>query len=136
MLQRARPLEKRPSKSSKAKQNNDLEGKVSHNSFDTKIQQIDGFQNFKITWSEFTNSEKQIKKLKTKPEFLENYDQDKWHKFEYYTKRVETTILENSEAARFSNKNFATKNSKFIENSIKEMLATDNFRTESSSESY
>ena len=120
---------------SKTKQN-DLEGKVSHNSFDTKIQQIDGFQNFKNTWLEFTNSEKQIKKLKTKPEFLENYDQDKWYKFENYTKRIETTILENPEAARFSNKNFATKNSKFIENSIKEMLETDNFRTESSSESY
>ena len=37
-----------------------------------------------------------MEKLKAKPEFLENYDQDKWHKFEYHTKKIQTTIFEDS----------------------------------------
>ena len=105
----------------------ELEGKVSYNSFDFNIELINGFQNVKNREFEFTNQEKYISvkgKLKQNQSFWKNTIKAKDTVLNIVKEGYRLPFLETPDTATFGNNKSAINNSKFVENSIKEMLAT------------
>ena len=104
----------------------ELEGKVSHNSFDSNIELIVGFQNLNREF-EFTNQEKYISvkgKLKQNQSFWKNTIKANDTVLNIIQGGNRLPFLETPDTARSSNNKSAINNSDFVENSIKEMLAT------------
>ena len=105
----------------------ELEGKVSYNSFDSNIEVVDDFQNLTNREYEFTNQEnyKSVTgKLKQNQSFWKNTIGANDTVLNTIQEGYRLPFLETPDTARFSNNNSAINNSKFVENSIKEILAT------------
>ena len=103
------------------------EGKISYNSFDSNIELIDDFQNLKNREFDFTNKEKYLSvkgKLKQNQSFWKNTINANDTVLNIIQEGYRLPFLETPDTARFSNNKFVINNSKFVKNSIKEMLAT------------
>ena len=119
--------EKNIRKFNSAAKQTELQGKFSYNSFDSNIEQIDDFQNLKNREYEFINQENYISvkgKLKQNQSFWKNTIKADDTVLNIIQKGCRLPFLGTPDTARFSNNKFAINNSKFVENSIKEMLAT------------
>ena len=119
--------EKNIRKFNSAAKQTELQGKFSYNSFDSNIEQIDDFQNLKNREYEFINQENYISvkgKLKQNQSFWKNTIKADDTVLNIIQEGYRMPLLETPDTARFSNNKSAISNSKFVGNSIKEMLAT------------
>ena len=113
----------------------ELEGEVSYNSSDSiffrfdsiYIELTDDFQNLKNTEYEFTNQENYISvkgKSKQNHSFWKNTIKSNDTVLQIIQQGYRLLFLETPAIVRFSNNMSAINNSKFVDNSTKEMLAT------------
>ena len=119
--------EKTVRKFSSTTKQTEVEGKVSYNSLDSNLELLDDFQNLKNREFEFTNQENYISvkgKLKQNQSFWKNMIKANDTVLNIIQEGYKLPFLETPDTARFSNNKSAINNSKFVENSIKEMLAT------------
>ena len=126
-MRRARPLETTVRKFSSTTKQTELEGEVLYNSFDSSIELTDDIQNLKNREFEFTNQENYISvkgKLKQNQSFWKNAIRANDTVLNVIQEGYRSPFLETPDTARISNNKSAINNFKFVENSIKEMLAT------------
>ena len=118
--------EKTVSKFNSTTKKTELEGKVSYNFFDSNIELIDDFQNLNREY-EFTNQKNYIfvkEKLTRNQSFWKNTMKAYDTVLNIIQEGHRLPFLETPDTARFSNNKSAINNFKFVENSVKEMLAT------------
>ena len=102
-------------------------GKFSYNSFDNNMELIDSFENLRNREFEFSSQEKYISvkgKSKQNQSFWENNIKANDTVLNIIQEGYRLPFLETPDTARFGNNKSAINNFEFIENSIKEKMAT------------